>query len=223
LPHIHELLTGLFLGFTHALEADHLTAITHFVSMDPRPRSGVVFGFRWGIGHTITVFLIASVVILFSLQLQEGGSVERTAEVIVGASLIGLGIWRLWRLIKRPHSHPHSHGGITHEHPHTHLPGSGHVHAHAPTVLGLIHGMAGTAGVVAIVPVSMIPSKPLAFTYIILFCAGTTVAMSAYGWLAAHLYHRTGLRWQRGFKALVAATAVAGIVLGVIWIGNSLV
>ncbi len=222
LTHLPELLTGFVLGARHAFDPDHLTAITHFISLDPKPMRGAVFGFRWGIGHTITVFLIASIVILLELHLAEGSPWERAAEVVVGLSLIGLGIWRLWLLFRKPHSHTHAHGGLTHEHPHTHEPGSGHVHRHAPTAVGLLHGAAGTAGVLAIVPVSVMPSKAVAFGYILLFCAGTTIAMTLYGWVAAHLYHKAGAGWRRGFVALVAVTAVAGMALGVVWIWNSL-
>lgn len=222
MPYLTELLTGFSLGLLHAFDADHVAALTHFVSVDPRPRRGAAFGFRWGIGHTVTVFLVASALILLTGQVQEGGALERTAELIVGLSLIGLGLWRLWVLLRRPHTHRHTHGGIEHEHPHTHIPGSGHVHAHAPTALGLLHGAAGTAGVFALIPASIIPSKPMAFVYILLFCAGTTLAMSAYGFLAGYLYRQTGWRWQQGFRVLVAATALVGITLGMVWISNSL-
>jgi ABC-type nickel/cobalt efflux system permease component RcnA len=216
------LFTGFVLGLRHAFDPDHITAITHFVSVDPTPRRGAMFGFRWGIGHTITVFVLAAFVILLKLRAEEGGAFERWAEITVGASLIALGLWRLWLLFHRPHSHAHSHGGIVHEHPHTHVPGSGHVHAHAPTLVGMIHGAAGTAGVLALVPVSVIQSQGLAFTYITVFCLGTTFAMSGYGFVAAQLYRRAGASWQRGFNALVAATAVAGLALGAIWIGRNL-
>ncbi len=221
LTHFPELITGLIYGFWHAFESDHLTAITHFVSMDPRPCRAAIFGFRWGIGHTITVFLISSIVILLQIQLKEGGFWERGAEVTVGVSLIGLGVWRLILLSRRPHRHAHSHGGLVHEHQHTHEPGSGHVHRHAPTFTGLLHGAAGTAGVLAIVPVSVMPSKLLAFGYILLFCVGTTGGMAASGWCAGHLYQKTGALWKRGFAALVGLTAVAGMALGVVWIWNS--
>ena len=218
------LLTGLVLGLRHAFDPDHLIAITHFVSIDPRPRQGALFGFRWGVGHTITVFILATIIILLRLwgiQVEEGGQFERWAEITVGVSLIVLGIWRLWLLFRRPHTHLHQHGSLVHEHPHTHVPGSGHVHAHAPTVVGMLHGAAGTVGVLALIPVSVNPSVTLAFVYIALFCVGTTIAMSAYGYLAAKFYHRAGEDWQRGFKALVAVTAVVGLALGVVWIGRN--
>ncbi len=46
------LLTAVSLGFLHALEPDHMAAVTTFVSRRPRPREAVGFGVRWGLGHS---------------------------------------------------------------------------------------------------------------------------------------------------------------------------
>lgn len=215
------LLTGFILGLRHAFDPDHIAAVTHFISVDPRPQRGAVFGLKWGVGHTVTVFALASFVILMGWKLT--GRFERYTEIGVGVTLIVLALWRLWLLWKRPHSHPHQHGQLVHDHPHTHAPQSGHVHAHAPTLVGMLHGAAGTAGL-QIVIASLNPSTALAFLYILLFSLGTIFAMSGYGFLAAYCYQRTAAAaWQRAFTALVGLTAMAGLALGVWWIAKNLI
>lgn len=74
------LLTALTAGFVHALEADHRTAVTTFVSRRPRPLEAPVFGLRWGLGHS------AAIVVLGGLESGWG-------------ALLGLGLWLLFSAV----------------------------------------------------------------------------------------------------------------------------
>jgi ABC-type nickel/cobalt efflux system permease component RcnA len=191
---------GFFLGMSHALEADHLAAIA---SLSTRARSlsdGVRMGVAWGVGHTLTLFLFGSVVLLVHEVVPE--SLAAALELGVGIMLVALGVdvWR--RLVrKRIHIHVHRHDdGVAHLHAHAHRqddhrehahahdrdPGPVHHHAHPRAgafparalVVGLIHGMAGSAALV-LLALERAPSVVTGLAYIALFGAGSIVGMAA--------------------------------------------
>src|SRR5207249_11614834 len=124
---------GFFLGMRHATDADHVIAVTTIVSRQRSIRHGALIGALWGVGHTITILVVGSAIILFSLVIPP--RVGLTMELSVGLMLIILGIlnltgimsWINQNLRLAPsregilHSHPHSHGVLVHTHSHVHL------------------------------------------------------------------------------------------------------
>ncbi len=65
------LLTGLALGLRHAFDRDHITAVTHFISLEPDPIKSAWFGFRWAIGHAVTVLFLFSKLLWHSAEVAE--------------------------------------------------------------------------------------------------------------------------------------------------------
>src|SRR5438309_11911263 len=57
---------GFFLGMRHAAEPDHVIAVTTIVSGQPNLRRAALTWTFWGIGHTLTIFLVGAVIILFN-------------------------------------------------------------------------------------------------------------------------------------------------------------
>lgn len=216
------LLTGFLLGLRHALDPDHVTAVTHFISIEPDTRKGIWFGFRWALGHAVTVFALGTLVILLGLKLSSG--FEWLAEILVGVSLIGLGVWRLILLFEgKTHRHLHRHDGLSpHMHPHGHDPASGHVHPYAPTLMGMLHGAAGTMAVFLLIPVSFMVSPGFTFLYMAVFSLGCLISMTFYGRLAGSLYGQASSRNEPLFVNLVLATSFVGILLGCFWVIRSL-
>ncbi len=211
------LLTGLVLGIRHAFDRDHVAAVTHFVSLEPEPVKSAWFGCRWALGHAVTVLALGSLIILFHLKFDP--AFERYAELAVGVSLLTLGIWRLillWN--ERQHAHPHAHRTKAHAHLHSHEPGRGHVHWFAPTLVGMVHGASGTAEVFVLIPLTMMQTSWLAYTYIALFSLGCAGSMSSYGYLAGRFYHRATQTGRRIYRALVILTSTSGVLLGIVWI-----
>lgn len=215
------LLTGLVLGVRHAFDRDHVAAVTHFVSLEPDPLKSAWFGLRWAVGHALAVLLLGSLILLLGLKFDP--SFERYAELLVGVSLLVLGIWRLVLLSQeRRHTHPHAHIKTAHAHPHSHEPGRGHVHWFAPTLVGLVHGAAGTAEVFVLIPITFIQTRWLAYYYIGLFSAGCALSMSGYGYLAGRFYRHANQTGKRIYRFLVIATSLSGLLLGVAWIARNL-
>jgi len=179
---------GFLLGMQHALEADHIAAVSSIAARRSQVGDIVRHGLTWGLGHTLTLFAFAGAAILLGRAIPE--SVARPIEAAVGIMLVGLGahvLWRLWR--DRVHFHRHGHGdGTVHIHAHSHardsVPHVSAVHAHAhgfrwrTLLVGLMHGMAGSAALL-VLAVSQASSPAIGLGYVALFGIGSMIGMGA--------------------------------------------
>ena len=217
---------ALALGATHALEVDHMVAVTTFVGGRPRVRAAVAYGIRWGLGHAVVV-LVAGALLTWS-GLGVPASAERWAETAVGVMLVALGVWA-WRRAARLHLHePHTHGGKhTHAHLHAHDPedhphshqhaDSGRRHRHLSTLVGAVHGLAGTVPVVALLPLTLIDDPGAAIGYLAAFGIGTVAAMGVYAMVAAMAVRATA-RSVHTARVAGFVTACASVVVGALWL-----
>lgn len=192
----------LFLGFTigmmHALEADHLAAVTA-MSADNAFRSKrqiTMRGAVWGLGHTITLFSICFVVIVLGVTLSE--QLSSVFELSVGIMLVFLGINVVLKLRKkRVHFHLHNHDqGKSHFHAHSHEKAENnheidlHHHVHPEGFpfkalgIGLIHGAAGSAGLL-VLAVAVSQNPWVAIGYVALFGLGSILGMAALSFVMA--------------------------------------
>jgi high-affinity nickel-transport protein len=179
---------GFLLGMQHALEADHIAAVSSIAARRSRIGDIVKHGLTWGLGHTLTLFVFASVAILLGRAIPE--TVAKPIEGAVGLMLIGLGahvLWRLWR--DRVHFHRHGHAdGTVHFHAHSHagdtLPHTrtAHIHEHGfrwrTLLVGLMHGMAGSAALL-VLAVTQASSPVAGLGYVALFGIGSIIGMAA--------------------------------------------
>lgn len=182
------LLAPIF-GLFHALDSDHILAVSAFASRGASPRKAMNFGVRWGVGHSITLFLMGFIILMlkFTITPEFSGLME----LIGGGILIAIGVWLARDLISgRIHSHEHSHYGQSHSHFHLHENNSNHSHRHAPTVVGLLQGLAGTAGVFALIPLTLIRSIPLALLYLLIFGVSIILVMATWGFLLGYFFNR---------------------------------
>lgn len=213
------LLTALVAGFRHALEADHMAAVTTFVARRPRPVEALGFGVRWGIGHSLAILVAGGALILLGVRVPE--TLEAALEFGVGLMLLGLGLWVLAGVLRRgrfgeahapaeglPHPHPHPH---PHARPHR------HPHGRATVWVGVAHGLAGTAAFLALLPAALIGSAWLATGYLVLFGVGTVLAMGIYAVIAGLLFHQAGDRLPALGTGLRVLTALASAIIGVFW------
>jgi len=199
------LLTALVAGFAHALEPDHMAAVTTFVSRRPRPLEAVGFGLRWGVGHSASLLVVGVVLVALNLRLPD--RVTRGLEFGVGGMLLALGMWLLWSVL-----HERAHrlaGGHAHAAPHE--------HRHGTLWVGMAHGLAGTAPLVALLPAATARSGWSAAAYLLFFGVGTTLAMALYAVAAGVVFHRATSRAPAFGGALRALTAVGSATLGVVW------
>jgi hypothetical protein len=185
---------GFLLGMQHALEADHIAAVSSIAARRSHVGDIVKHGLTWGLGHTLTLFAFAGAAILLGHAIPE--QFARPIEAAVGLMLVGLGahvLWRLWR--DRVHFHQHGHGdGTVHLHAHSHAgetvthARAAHSHAHGfrwrTLLVGLMHGMAGSAALL-VLTVSQASSPAAGLGYIALFGVGSMIGMGLLSTLIA--------------------------------------
>lgn len=181
------LLVGFLIGLQHALEIDHVAAVVSMVNGQKSRLSIVKHGFAWGIGHAVTLLVVSLAVVATGQAINVGAG--EWLEFAVGLMLIGLGIHVLWRLRRdRIHIHAHQHDDLQpHLHFHSHENDAAphqesvHQHDHASLPLrslavGTMHGMAGSAALVAVVAASF-GNFISALMYITIFGLGSILGM----------------------------------------------
>lgn len=178
---------AVLVGMHHALEADHVAAVSSLASGKKRLSDIVGLGLTWGLGHTVTLFLLAGFALVLGQAIPETFSMQ--LEAAVGIMLVGLGGHVLWRLRRdRVHFHGHRHEeGETHFHAHNHTfdsmqhARSPHCHAHRfhwrTLMVGMTHGMAGSAALL-LLTVTQIRSPWMGLVYVVLFGIGSMLGMA---------------------------------------------
>ncbi len=232
------LFLGFLIGIRHALEADHVAAVSALVADAKSIRQAVRHGTVWSVGHTATLFLLGTVVVVLDAELP--ASFAQGLELAVAAVLVLLGIDVIRRVLRdRMHFHVHSHpDGTTHFHAHAHPGGSKHEaenHRHAHTeafpyramLVGVMHGMAGSAALI-LLTLSTVESIGLAVLYMFLFALGSILGMAVFSLIIALPLSASaqGLTWVHngvqltlGVTSLVIGLALAyevGIVGGLL-------
>jgi ABC-type nickel/cobalt efflux system permease component RcnA len=175
---------GLVFGMKHAIDADHIAAVSTIVSERKGLLRSSLIGGLWGIGHTISL-LIAGIAVLF-LHIEIGEKMALALELCVALMLIGLGANALYKLRggAKLHLHSHSHGSITHLHPHLHDETTGpELNTHhrlrlsaRPLIVGMVHGLAGSAALMLLV-LSTVQSQIVGMAYIAMFGIGSIGGM----------------------------------------------
>jgi sulfite exporter TauE/SafE len=207
--------TGVVLGLGHAFDPDHIAAITAFVGSAPSLRRSIEYAVRWAAGHGMMILLVGLVAMNLHVSPEFMGP---WAERIVGATLIVIALWafrRAWKLHSHVHQHP---DGTTHAHAHSHAAGPGHVHTHAPTAMGLLHGLAGSGGVVVGIPAALAGSQATAFLFLAAFGAGVTLSMLAYATGLGALIRRRSAPSLGFQKSLSVVAGVFNFGVGLMWI-----
>jgi hypothetical protein len=209
---------GPLLGMRHALEPDHLAAVSTLVTDERSSAKAAWLGVCWGLGHTLALVAVGAVLIVLRAEMPE--RVANLFELAVAVMLVGLGIRAVVRAARQGESgplHVHRHGDIVHSH-HATAP---HVHfgvwtlARRPLLLGIVHGLAGSGALTTLV-LATLPSTAAQVTYMGLFGLGSTLGMAALsgvlGWPLARLGAHRGVARAIGF-----ATGALSIGLGVVY------
>lgn len=199
------LITALVGGFLHALEPDHMAAVTTFVSRRPHPLAALGFGVRWGVGHALAVLAVGGALVLLDLDFPAG--LARGLEFGVGGILVLLGAWLLW--------------SVLHDRAHAHLQPSAHDHGRKTGWVGVAHGLAGTAPLLAVLPVTLLSSPALSVSYLLVFGVGTVLAMGIYACVVGLLFQHAG-RLPRLAGTIRVSTAVGSAVIGTFWMYGAL-
>jgi ABC-type nickel/cobalt efflux system permease component RcnA len=178
---------GFLLGVRHALDADHVVAVSSMLAQRPDLRRSGFIGLCWGCGHTAILLIVGSVVLALKVTIPE--TVAHALESVVGMMLVALGLALAVTLYREQwHLHAHEHDGARHVHLHSHCLGEDHAHRHAwrdslpPLLVGMVHGLAGSAALMLVV-LSAVHTLWEGVAYILLFGIGSILGMVVLGML----------------------------------------
>ena len=240
------LAVGFFLGMRHATDPDHVIAVTTIVSNQRNNLRAALIGAFWGVGHTVTIFVVGAGIILFNLVIPV--RVGLSMELSVAVMLIVLGLMNVAGFLQSMpggsihphdgeeviHSHPHSHGDYIHNHPHAHRPDA---HPHAPDhtplawldrvfgrsglyqylrpfVVGVVHGLAGSAAV-ALLVLTTIRNVQWAVAYLLIFGVGTIAGMMLITMSIASMFAMVARGRQKFSRRLALASGLLSLCFGI--------
>lgn len=236
---------GFFLGMRHATDPDHVIAVTTIVSRQNKIRRAALTGMFWGIGHTLTILLVGTGIILFGLVIP--ARIGLSMEFSVALMLVILGAMNVRAFLQSArssaaqaeastvHSHAHSHGDYIHTHSHSHAPES---HPHAPDktpvarmdrlfgkvsiyrplrpfMIGIVHGLAGSAAV-ALLVLTTIRDPRWAVAYLLVFGVGTVAGMMVITLSIASAFNVFGRRHVAFSRRLGLASGVISLLFGLV-------
>lgn len=209
--------TGLGLGLLHAFDADHIMAVSTLSSKRPSMKQSMKFCVQWAAGHGGVLVALGLLIFALGVHVPEGLSLW--AERAVGFMLIGLGAWLLYNLWNQTvRIHVHQHGDMTH----AHLAKDGsNKHNHTPVLVGITHGLAGSAPVLALIPAVSQGRVDVAIGYILLFSVGVMLSMFVFGASLGSLQTWLQSKSNLLFNISRGSVACLSMVLGGLWIAES--
>lgn len=211
-------LLGVVLGMRHALEPDHLAAVSTLATEQRSGREGVWLGVLWGLGHSFSLLVVGGTLALVGGTMPP--SVTAGLEVAVAAVIILLGVRALRRSLvegSTGHHSTHQHGPLEHSHAtsmdHLHL--KGWTFATRPLLVGILHGLAGSGALTALV-IAELPTSTARLAYLLVFSLGTMTGMALVTGLAGVPLMRLA-RAPRVASAMLSLAGVLSIVVGLWW------
>jgi nickel/cobalt exporter len=225
------LLMGLGLGLLHALDADHIMAVSALSNRKPSLKRTLKFSANWAIGHGSVLILLG--LLFFGLGIALPESIQQLAESSVGVLLIGLGLACFWqfhkeKVVLNKHTHEHNDGSIEHTHLHVHdhdkkLENSQQVkEAHTPVMVGVLHGLAGSAPALALIPAMMQTNLLEAMGYLVLFSAGVLFSMVAFGLSFGLVQKKLQQKSIKIFNWSRKVIASAAVGIGFYWLAQAI-
>ena len=181
---------GFMIGLQHALEADHVAAVSAIARNTASRTVAIAQGCAWGLGHTLALLALVIVVMLSGLSITD--NLSHWMEFGVGIMLILLGLRAILTARKRRvHAHFHRHDdGRVHVHAHRHMPEAPTDHAHEhgvrlsrqtalPLFVGLVHGVAGSAALIILLSAMSLSTLWQVIGYVLVFGGGSILGMAA--------------------------------------------
>lgn len=211
-------LFGLAQGVRHAIEPDHLAAVSTVVAEQRSARASMFFAAAWGVGHALVLCVVGGVLFVARHEMPE--RLEHLFELGVAVMLVGLGLRAIRHAVRAGRGGAvtmHRHGAHTHAHgasaPHVHL--RGWTLARRPLLIGVVHGLAGSGALTALVA-SSFGSAASGLLFMALYGAGAAIGMALLaGVVGVPLARFMSTRW--GSTILLGSTGAFSLVLGFVW------
>lgn len=189
------LAVGFAIGMQHATDPDHVVAVSTIVSRERNTLGAALIGAAWGVGHSLTILAVGTAVVLLGWAIPP--RLGLSMEFVVALMLVWLGAVTIrGASAGTVHEHPHQHGGQRHAHVHDHAAGP-HAHTHDPAAMrwldrrlaglhlyqlvrpllvGIVHGLAGSAAV-ALLVLATLGNRQAGVLYLLVLGLGTIAGM----------------------------------------------
>lgn len=212
------LMLAFSLGLLHALDADHIMAVTAIAGKCPNIKSSLTFCWRWAVGHGLALMLISLLVLIFGRAIPF--ELSSLAEQLVGGVLIILGGWILFDMFLRRLNFNSRKSGIGCEakpgYQQQNEPAQevNHEHKHGATFVGMLHGTAGSSPLLALLPISKFASPWIGVAYVLLFGIGVFVAMLLVGGLLGRMFSLANNQGKQVIAIMRSLIAGCSIIYG---------
>ncbi len=215
-------MAGLLAGLVHTLIGpDHIAAVAPLAA-DGQKKWAV--GFRWGIGHSFGAISVGAM----AIALREYINVEMVsthAETVVGITLIAIGLWGIKKAFSNNvHEHHHTHDDSSHSHTHAHISEDNekvlitHQHTHAAFAVGVLHGFAGGAHILGVLPALALPTLISSAFYLLFFGIGTIAAMTGFATLIGMSAGKLAEGGYVSYRGFLSGCSALTICVGAFWI-----
>ncbi|MEO8452890.1 MAG: high-affinity nickel-transport family protein [Gemmatimonadota bacterium] len=223
---------GFFLGMRHATDPDHVIAISTIVARHQTARGAALIGGVWGLGHTLTILVVGGGIVAFRWVISP--RVGLSMELTVGLMLIVLGVMNLTGFGQQVRSSREAEASLTdpsHSHAdHTHDHGTGHgsvswLDRHLgtvglyqlvrPLIIGIVHGLAGSAAI-ALLVLANIKDPRWSLIYLVIFGIGTIVGMMLITTVISFAFVSTKRPFARMHRGLRLASGAISLGFGLL-------
>jgi nickel/cobalt transporter (NicO) family protein len=207
---------GTGLGMLHALDSDHLLTLANYNPVRSSLRQSIGFCSRWAIGHGAAIVIIGVAVLVFKLAIPF--TLAAVAEHVVGVILIVLGMLALIHSTKALVVNQQSHDGGASLDTHGMLTSW---RQQRIIGIGFLHGTSGSAALLALLPITQLPTPWLGMAYLLCFSLGVLVAMLIFGGILGTVFRRLGQRYFKLLAVLRVLIAIPAIVIGFLMVVQS--
>lgn len=195
------LVLGFALGMRHATDPDHVVAVSTIMSRERSLRAAAPIGALWGLGHTVTIFLVGGAIIAFGLAIPP--HVGLGMELAVALMLVVLGALNVHGVMRHAPLSAHPQEEML----------SRRAKSLRPLVIGVVHGLAGSAAVTLLV-LGAVRSALWGAVYLLLFGMGTIAGMLLVTFAMALPVVLSARRFERFHRVLAISTGVASVAFG---------
>lgn len=187
---------GLLMGMVHVFTGpDHIAAIAPLSGQ--KPKQGFKSGFFWGLGHSISIAVIA---LLLSLIFTNNAiaSLAHYAEKLVGLVLIIVGLFGARHFVNKTHDNIHQEVSVL-----------------IALGIGLLHGLAGGSHIIALLPTAIINDNILKLLYVFAFSAGSILSMAGFSLGLSLFLQQKSKNIYRNLKILLSSISLC---VGIYWL-----
>ena len=202
---------GFLLGIKHAIEPDHVIAVSTIASKSRKLWDASLAGVFWGIGHTATLLTIGIILILMKDDISHKWSMS--LEFLVGIMLVYLGITSFLSSRKnKQHAH------LQEEHSENDQLNKRELSYFKSLFIGFVHGLAGSAAMV-LLTMSAVDSVWQGSLYILIFGVGTTIGMLVFTTILGIPFVLSKKRFTLS-RSLIMFTATISVLFGIYYMYN---